>query len=246
MRKLFILAAALMLLLVLFACSDNPAPLIAPPPESEVEVIFDTEDDYNYDDTIYEPDTYHYGEYDYDVEDDYDFEDHDTWWSDMPVFGSWTGQVTEIHGDDDYPPMYTFIMEGEDGNAMFVTDFNTFILGNAPEIGDNITGFYLLDMPMAMIYPPRYVVSVIVNGEFNNIAVDRFDEELISYDGSLRLNINDETEIILQDGELFDCELAHRKLVVVYDISTRSIPAQTAPSQIIVLFEHPVTGPAFL
>ena len=99
---------------------------------------------------------------------------------------------------------------------------------------------------MGMIYPPQFTASVIINGDFINIAVDRFDDDLISYDGLLMLSIGDETEIILQDGELFDCELAHRKMVVLYDISTRSIPAITTPSKIIVLFERFATGPAFL
>jgi len=224
-----------MLLLALAACSNNPAPLIAPAPEEDISV--ETEDDY-IQDLEYE--------YDYigDMDPDPDF-NLDSW-PEMPVFGSWTGTVVEINVEYVYPPTYFFSLEGDSGNATFIANFNTFTLGNTPEVGDTITGFYLMDMPMAMIYPPQYNVSVIVNGEFTSIEVDRFDDELVSYSGNLRLNIGDDTEIMLQDGEPFDCELAHRKLVVVYDIATRSIPALTTPRQIIVLFEHAVTGPAFL
>ena len=234
MKKLIILALALTILLALAACANNPAPLA--PPEPEPAETQDTAPDETAD-------------YEYELEIDEDFEFGDVLWpdmADMGVFGSWKGTVVEISVQYSDPPTYIFSLEGEVGSANFIADFNTFTLGSAPEVGDTITGFFLMDMPMAMIYPPQYNVSVIVNGEFTNLHVDRFDDELVSYDGSLMLEIGDNTEIILQDGEIFDCELAHRKLVVVYDISTRSIPAQTTPSKIIVLFERFATGPAFI
>ena len=234
MKKLIILAAALVLLLALAACSNSPAALAPPVPEPGEAQDIDVDES---------------ADYEYDLEMDEDFEFGDVLWpdmADMDVFGSWTGTVVEIAVQWTDPPLYIFKLEGDGGSANFIADFNTFTLGSAPEVGDTITGFFLMDMPMAMIYPPQYNVSVIANGEFTNLHVDRFDEELVSYDGSLMLNIDGDTEIILQDGEPFDCELAHRKLVVVYDISTRSIPAQTTPSKIIVLFERFATGPAFL
>jgi len=246
MKKLLTFAATLILLMALAACSSNPAPLIAPQPDAGA--VLGTADNYNDDDAIYEEDYEYCDEPDFDVDDEngygYDF-DFDPW-EDMPVFGSWTGEVVEISVEYSSPPTYTFLLSTENGSANFITNFNTFFLGDIPEVGDTITGFHLMDTFMTMIYPPQFNASVIVNGEFYNIHVDRFDDELISYDGNLMLNIGDETEIILQDGEPYDGELAHRKLVIVYDISTRSIPARTTPSQIIVLFEHAVTGPAFL
>jgi len=242
MKKLICLATILIIVLVLSACSNNPAPLIAPPPDASpdgVGVEHVPGEDIS-DDSEYEPDYDYNGEYDFGFDDGFDP------WADVPIFGSWTGEVVEISVEYSYPPTYTFLLQSESGSVNFIADFNTFTLGETPEVGDTITGFYLLaGMPMALIYPPQFNVSAIVNGEFDNIHVDRFDDELVSYDGNLRLNIGDETEIILQDGEPFECELAHRKLVVVYDISTRSIPAMTTPSRIIVLFEHAVTGPAF-
>jgi len=234
MKKLLTLASALALMLVLAACSSNPAPLIQSPYEPDDMYQHGADSNYN----LYEPD---------DVTDltISDSEWDDTW-ANTSVFASWTGSVVDIITEYSDPPTYIFHLEGENGSATFTTNFNTFILGDTPEVGDTITGFYLLDMPMTMIYPPQFTVSVIVNGDFNNVAVDRFDEALVSYGGDLMLEITNETEIMLQDGEVFDCILYHRKLVVVYDISTRSIPAITTPSQIIVLFETPVTGPAFL
>ncbi|MGF7184242.1 hypothetical protein GGQ84_000325 [Desulfitispora alkaliphila] len=74
-------------------------------------------------------------------------------------------------------------------------------------------------------------------GENQNIKTDRFDSNLVSSDNMLKLNITDETDIILEDGTAFEGELANRKLVVTYEASTRSIPAKTTPTEIVVLFE---------
>ena len=240
MKKFITFALVLVVMFVLAACSDEPAPLIAPEPDD----AYDVE----------EPaDEHVYGElYDaveiigceldaVDLDEEFFFE-----MDDLPVFGFWLGEVIEVVVDDSYPPIYTFHLEGVGGSATFIADFNTFFLGDIPEVGDYIVGYYLMDAPMIMIYPPQYNVSVIVNGEFLGVAVDRFDDELVSYDGFLKLNIDDNTEIILQDGEPFDGDLAHRKLVVLYGVSTRSIPAQTTPDKIIVLFEGFATGPALL
>ena len=68
-----------------------------------------------------------------------------------------------------------------------------------------------------------------------SIKVDRFGQTLLSSDQTLKLNIGDTTEIILQDGKPFAGELANRDLVVFYDVATRSIPAQTTPQKVVVL-----------
>jgi len=238
MKKLLTLVALLLLVLAITACSDSPAPLMAPDSEGVSGIDYDA--DASNDFTLEADDN----DYNFDLDTDYGFGEEI--WDDMPTFSSLAGEVVEINVDYSDPPVYTFLIKGENGSANLITNFNTFFLGEKPEVGDTITGFYIPEVFMALIYPPQFNTSVIVNGEFGNIAVDRFNEELISYDGFLMLNIGEDTEIILQDGEAFDCELAHRKLVVLYDISTRSIPAMTTPNKIIVLFEHATTGPALL
>ena len=184
------------------------------------------------------------------VGDDYDAENgaYESYEMDaLPVFMSFTGEVVSIEPfmEDDEPVEgeYFIKVEGEDGPAVFRQDWLTFVLGDEIAVGDTITGYYEAGLPMIMIFPPQFPVRVIVNGEFTNLAVDRFDEELVSFDGSLQLNIGDDTEIILQSGADFDGELTNRMLVVVYDISTRSIPAITTPSLIVVLYERAVALP---
>ena len=227
MKKFMIIVAALFVTFALAACNSNgPAALTQPEIADEYE--------------IYDEDGYVYCNPD-------DFGD-DIWNdSNSGAFGSWTGTVVEIDVEYSYPPTTFFRLEGEHGNATFVADFNTFTLGEAPQVGDTVTGYFLNDMPMAMIYPPQYNVSVIVNGDFLGVAVDRFDENLLSYGGNLKLNIGDDTEIVLQNGDPIGAdELAHRKLVAVYTVTTRSMPPIATPEKIVVLFEGFATGPAML
>lgn len=151
-------------------------------------------------------------------------------------FGVFTGKVIKMDSK--------FIsLESEDGKeANFVVSDDTYIL-NGTEIveGSVITGYYDANAPMIMIYPPQYKVEVIVVGKAElNVKVDVFDENLISSDNLLKLNISADTEIVLRDGTAYKGELTNRKLVVMYGISTKSIPAQTTPDKIVVLSEKAV------
>jgi len=115
-------------------------------------------------------------------------------------------------------------------------------------IGDNIRVFYNIKAPSTMIYPPQlnaeFIALNFADDKFITIA--RFDENFTDPKNNLKLNIGDKTEIIYEDGKKFDGEnkdLINRKLVVIYSITTRSIPAQTTPIQIIIMYEkavHPI------
>ncbi len=132
-------------------------------------------------------------------------------------------------------------IETKEGKSSFVTiSKDTFIANNANLTeGTVITSFYNSNAPMLMIYPLRYKAEVvIVPEETQNVKVDRFDKDLMSSDNNLKLNISDKTEILLQDGTKYQGSLENRRLVVYYGPTTRSIPAQTSPSKIIVLFEN--------
>ena len=107
------------------------------------------------------------------------------------------------------------------------------------EKGQKIRGFYRKDMPMILIYPP------VINPEFITISSEDtknfvkhsyFDESLTSIDNNLKLNISDASVLIDKHGKSVDIEkLKNKDLVVVYDVSTKSIPAQTNPKQVIML-----------
>jgi hypothetical protein len=71
--------------------------------------------------------------------------------------------------------------------------------------------------------------------EYENVKVDFFNNDLVSSDGNLKLNLVPTTEIILTNDQPFDKYPGNRNLIVVYGPTTKSIPAQTTPYKIIVL-----------
>lgn len=85
-------------------------------------------------------------------------------------------------------------------------------------------------------------IAVVSDG---NVDIDTYfksneDEfgALVNASNTLSLNIGDKTEIVDIDGNAVSKdELDCKVLVVFYDISTRSIPAQTTPSKIVVVRE---------
>lgn len=153
-------------------------------------------------------------------------------------FGSVKGKVTEITNSISADDVKYITLEGDDGNiSNLVISKSTYIADNA-EItkGTVVTGYYDLNRPMIMIYPPQYTTEVVVveNNE-QSIKVDTFDKDLISSDGFLKLNISEDTQIISQNGKKYKGSIFDKKLVVTYSSSTKSIPAQTTPIKIVVL-----------
>ncbi len=153
---------------------------------------------------------------------------------------NFTGVVKEITKSEKRTVLW---LEDKDGMPVnFVITEDTYIKDDGEiKIGSIVTGFYDSEKPVILIYPPQYnveVISVVKEGE--SIKVDRFDENMVSSDNMLKLNIVENTEIIKQDGTAFDGELRNRKLVVFYGASTKSIPAQTTPFRIVVLFEEEI------
>lgn len=156
------------------------------------------------------------------------------------AFNAFTGTVKEIRDLNDENGRKFASVESESGEkATIVISKNTYVVDNAEiKEGTVITGFYDATGPMIMIYPPQYsaeVVAVVEKGQ--NIKVDRFDENLLSSDLWLKLNISKDTEIITEDGKAFNGNLKNRNLIVFYGVTTKSIPAQTTPNKIVVLSE---------
>lgn len=103
-------------------------------------------------------------------------------------------------------------------------------------VGMNATFYYRADAPAPLIFPPQFSAVVVVPevGE-GYVYVGSFDEALISVDNSLQLNVDDTVEIITTNNQKFLGNVAKRDLVVSYVNTSRSIPAQTTPTQVVVL-----------
>lgn len=161
----------------------------------------------------------------------------------MTKFRSFEGTIIQIdntwtNGALSMGCTQQFSVVNENGDMVnFIVSSNTFLLNHKTlEVGDHIIGFYDANAPVPFIYPPQYkalVISKVLNGE--TITVDYFNRQLVSSDGFLKLNIGPSTSISLTNGQRFTADPSNNNLVVVYSFSTRSIPAQTTPSQIIVL-----------
>lgn len=131
-----------------------------------------------------------------------------------------------------------FTLENELGVIVnFVVSPSTYFVDHEIlAVGDRVTGYYDGDAPAILIYPPQYQALVFVKDNSNqNVKVDYFNSQLVSSDGQLKLNLSPHTQIILTNGQLFSRYPGNRDLIVYYGSTTRSIPAQTTPSRIIVL-----------
>jgi hypothetical protein len=102
--------------------------------------------------------------------------------------------------------------------------------------GDMVTGFYDTNAPVPLIFPPQFRAIVMSRDtKYQNVKVDYFNNELVSSDNNLRLNIAPCTQIVLENGQAFSNNPANRNLIVIYGATTKSIPAQTTPYKIIVM-----------
>jgi len=161
----------------------------------------------------------------------------------MKYFGYFTGIITMINDfwteNEQTSGCYKLmsVMDIYGGIVNFVITPVTYFVDNQMlKIGDLVIGFYDATAPVPLIYPPQYEAIVMAKvSPYQNVKVDYFNSQLVSSDGTLKLNISPLTQIILVNDQAFTGNLENRNLTVVYGATTRSIPAQTTPYKIIVL-----------
>ena len=163
-----------------------------------------------------------------------------------PHYLSVTGNVVSIEEIDD---TIQLTIEDVNGNpSILILDSETvFPFENEVVEGDTVTGWYVANAPMTMIWPPRYNIAVLAvyAPEGVNIKVDRFNtwadsEEgfMLSQDETFAFRMDEDTEVILANGDDFTGgDIEGRRIVVIYGMSTRSIPEMATASKIIVLYE---------
>lgn len=164
----------------------------------------------------------------------------------MAEYESFSGVITRIDdfwvGNGRQAGCYKLMsVENSSGNRVdFVVAPATYFVDHTMvSVGDTVTGFYDTSMAAPAIYPPQFRAVVMardVPGQ--SVKVDYFNDQLLSGDGTLKLNLAPSTRVLIQNGQAFTGTPANRDLIVVYGPTTRSIPAQTTPSQIIVICER--------
>lgn len=152
-------------------------------------------------------------------------------------FLSYEGTISNIYNFDENGCTQIFeVVDNNNNITNFVVSRDTYFVNNLRAyIGMKIIVFYDASAPSVLIYPPRFNAEVIAELNGFNIKVDKFNRNLLSQDRSLQLNISDNTDIILENGQTFNGNLGNRNLIVIYRNSTRSIPAQTTPDTVIVM-----------
>lgn len=154
-------------------------------------------------------------------------------------FGSFTGKVVDITDRVGTDSKMISLADENELPANIIIDKDTYILNkDALEKGATVTAYYQSNIPMILIYPPQYkalVLSVDSEDNIETVKVDFFDRNLVSADNNLKISISEETKVVTQNGDPYTGDLAWKNLVVIYTVSTKSIPAQTTPSEVIVL-----------
>lgn len=131
-------------------------------------------------------------------------------------------------------------VEDMDGNTVnFIIAPSTFVVDwETLSVGMQCTFWYRTDAPTPLIYPPQYTAAVVAqekNGRM--IDVGYYNTSMVNEGQTLQLSIDGSVDIRTTNNQYFQGNPANHNLVVIYSGSTRSIPAQTTPEEVIVLCE---------
>ena len=169
-----------------------------------------------------------------------------------PHYLSATGTVVSVQECEEQEGTLLVSITDEDGNpaTLVITDRTAFPFENGIAAGDVVTGYYLADAPMILIWPPQYTAAILVAGQPEGMAVaaDRFytmdsnQDFMLSQSGQLAFRTDENTEIVLANGDDFsDGDIEGRRMIVIYGpFVTASYPAQATAIKVIVLYEDPV------
>lgn len=161
-------------------------------------------------------------------------------------FGSISGRITELvpfgmrrEGMDTCMLMAS-VESKQQGINNFIITPNTYTVDFIElKAGMECTFWYRLDVPVPLIYPPQYhAVVAAENRDDRRVEVSRFNEMLINEAGNLQLNLDKKVPVRTANNQVYPGSPANHELVVVYDMTTRSIPAQTTPLKVVVLCEN--------
>ncbi len=131
----------------------------------------------------------------------------------------------------------TLQAESQDqGPVHILLPSTAYVLGLHPfQVGDRATFFYESAAPMPLIYPPRYTAAAGALTPYGTTAVlEYFCEALVNDANTLQLTPAWNTPVTLPNGQTFAGNLGGNLLLATYTASTKSLPAQAMPEQIVV------------
>ena len=170
----------------------------------------------------------------------------------MPQYASVSGTILQINypeniSTQNHCGLQITLPSTNQGIVNLTLTGSTYVLNSSLlKVGDLVTCFYSLLAPVPLIYPPLYqalVVAPTPSGTY--AALDIFtwlpsSQQLTNSDNTLRLNHINQTRALLPNGQPFVGNLSDKLLLVLYRATTRSIPAQTVPNEIVVFCQEPI------
>ncbi|WP_077611862.1 hypothetical protein [Clostridium sp. Marseille-P2415] len=156
-----------------------------------------------------------------------------------PIYGT-VSSVTPLQtsGDDSKCMQLISMVSQSLGQVDLVVTPQTYVLEQHTfQTGDPITAIYDTKAPVPLIYPPQFTAVILAeNDDGYQVAFDYFNEDLVNENQTLKLDLSNEdnTEILLSNGQTFFYHPGGHYLFVLYMFTTRSIPAVTNPEKIIV------------
>jgi len=171
-------------------------------------------------------------------------------------YNSFRGTVKEIYSGDGY---YSMLVENDaeeeplDRMVFTLTDDVVLVNGKTMDFakrddikeGTKVWIYYHKDTPILESYPARAkcdVVAIMEGEELPSVEVYKFDENLVSTDGVLKIYIEDKTKIVDDKGNtLTKDDVKGKHAVVFYYFAALSFPAQTSPEKVIVFASDDIT-----
>lgn len=159
---------------------------------------------------------------------------------------TFTNEVTSFSKTEDG---YTIGIGGMEDGVIFHTQGVKFVLDQATnqfvslddiKKGMTITGVVPANSPMTLSLPPQTgsAIGFIINSETGSMDKDIYNEDLVNSKNTLQITSLEGTKLIAANGNkmaLTAEDLKGAELLVLYTVSTKSIPAQTTPETVILL-----------
>lgn len=156
------------------------------------------------------------------------------------IFNTTYGTIEKVNSSENIT--YFTVKDGDQTNILEIAK-DTLVFDNTGKKvelkeGDKVVAYTFAKKPQKLIYPPQFNPDVVIveTKEAGFVEVDYFFENLTNTYDMLKLSIGENTELLNTKGEKVAAkDLTEKNLVVFYTASTKSIPAQTTPSKVIVL-----------
>lgn len=157
-----------------------------------------------------------------------------------------SGKVESITQEDGYK---TISITNDNMGMVFTVEKDVFVVDSKDNSyktledikeGDEITALLKNDSVMTMSIPPMTpgAAGFVINSEGSFVDVSVYNDELVNLENTLKLNIDEKTTItdITGSKKIFTADdVKNSEALVIYGASTRSIPAQTSPSFVMIV-----------